>query len=275
MKIKYIVMFIGVMFVLGDTYSFARGTSDSSGKRRDAKKLIVGMELQFPPFETIDKNGNPTGFTVDFSKALANALGRELEIKNIRWTGLIPAVQLGKVDIVISSMSVTEERKKSVDFTEPYGTWYIVSLLKKDSPVKKFSNLNSKKYTIALKTGTVAEVIAKQHLPNAKVAKFDSWDTIVLEIAQGRADAGIYDPISVYKGWKKYPNTTRPLFEPIDGFSNPIAGAMKKGNTVLKEQINQFIKQAKSDSTIAKISKKYLGDMNKVIKTQGAPPFFE
>ncbi len=270
MNNKYIFVFFALLFfALHTTALFARGTQD------DAQKLVVGMELQFPPFETTDTSGNPSGWSVDFARALADGLGMQLEIKNIAWTGLIPAVQTGKVDIVISSMSETPERKKSVDFTAPYGTWYIVSLLNKKSSVEKFAHLNSAQHTVAVKIGTTAEVIVTQKLPKAQVKKFDTWDAAVLEVAQGRADAALYDPISVYKAHTKYSQNTKPLYEPIKGFTNNIAGAMKKGNDSLRERINAFIKKAKQDGTIAKISKKYLGAMNKQIRAQGAPPFFE
>lgn len=255
--------------MLNITQIYAKGTTEHTDK------LVVGMELQFPPFETTDENGNPTGFSIDFATEMATALGRNVEIKNIAWAGLIPAVQTGNVDIVISSMSITKEREQSVDFTVPYGTWYIVSLLNKDTDITKFIELNNAQYTVAVKIGTVAESIAAEKLPNATVQKFDSWDTVVLEVAQGRADVAIYDPISVYNAHKKYPETTKPLFEPIEGWGSPVAGAMKKDNKELREKINTFITKAKKDGTIARISKKYLGKMNKLIKDQGAPPFFE
>lgn len=270
MKKLFILMQIFLLLTFMTNVAF----SGAASEKKD-ETLVVGMELQFPPFETTDVNGNPSGFSVDFATELAKALGREVEIKNIAWSGLIPAVQTGSVDIVISSMSETEERKKSVDFTVPYGTWYIVSLLNRDLTIQNFAELNDAQYSVAVKIGTVAETIAAEKLPNAKAQKFDSWDTIVLEVAQGRAHAAIYDPISVYNAHQKYPETTKPLFEPISGFSSPVAGAMKKGNDELREKINAFITQAKKDGTIARISKKYLGDMNVIIKEQGAPPFFE
>ena len=93
-----------------------------SGRDSSSEKnaLVVGMKLQFP-FETVDVSGNPRGFTVDFVHALGAQLGRKIEIRNIPWAGLIPAVQSGQINVVISSMFATEEYKKSVDFSIPYG----------------------------------------------------------------------------------------------------------------------------------------------------------
>lgn len=245
---KYILFFL---FVLLSAVVFAGGSPENR-----EETLIVGMELQFPPFETTTEDGTPTGFSVDFAAEMARALGRNVEIKNIAWTGLIPAVQAGNVDIVISSMSVTEEREKTVDFTVPYGTWYIVSLLNKDTDVATFAELDDAKYTVAVKIGTTAETIAAEKLQKAEIRKFDSWDTVVLEVAQGNADVAMYDPVSVYNAYQKYPDTTKPLFEPIDGWDFPIAGAMKKGNDALRKEIDSFITKAKEDGSIARISKK-------------------
>ncbi len=245
------------------------------GEKNDAKKLVVGMELQFPPFETTDTSGNPSGWSVDFAHALAEYLNMEIEIKNIAWTGLIPAVQTEIVDIVISSMAETEERKKSVDFSIPYNTWHIVSLLNQKHKIKKVDELNNSQHIVAVKIGTTAEVIALEKLPKAEVKKFDTWDAAVLEVAQGRADVALYDPISVYKAHMKYPQTTKAFYQPIENHGNNIAAALKKDNDRLKEKVNAFITQAKKDGTISRISKKYLEEINKQIQAQGFSAFFE
>nr|HPJ22259.1 transporter substrate-binding domain-containing protein [Clostridia bacterium] len=83
-------------------------------------ELVVGMELAYPPFETTDENNNPDGISVKMAQALGEYLGRPVRIENMEWTGLIPALTTGKVDIVISSMTITEERQKTVNFSIPY-----------------------------------------------------------------------------------------------------------------------------------------------------------
>lgn len=267
---KYIIALTGCIVIAA-----ALLTVVACGPKKDASKLVVGMELQFPPFETTDEAGNPTGFSVDLANAIAAGIGRTAEIKNIAWAGLIPALESGEVDIVLSSMSVTEERKQSVDFTEPYGTWYIVTLLNSGTTITTFDELNDAKYTIALKIGTVAETIAADKLPNAVVQKFDTWEAAVLEVAQGKAHAAVYDPISVFEASQKYPDTTKAFYQPIQGYDSPVAGAVKKGNTELLQQVSDYLVTAKQDGTIAAISAKYLSDLNTQIAEQGAPPFFQ
>src|SRR5689334_13126727 len=87
---------------------------------RATQPLVVGMELSYPPFEMTDTSGNPDGVSVQLAKELARALGRPVEIRNMAFEGLIPALKTGKIDLIISSMTVTAERAHSIDFSDPY-----------------------------------------------------------------------------------------------------------------------------------------------------------
>src|SRR5690242_5036247 len=92
--------------------------SSCSPQPRD--RLIVGMELAYPPFEMTDARGQPMGVSVDLAKALGTYLHREVEIQNVPFDGLIPALQTRKIDLIISSMTATAERAKSIAFSDPY-----------------------------------------------------------------------------------------------------------------------------------------------------------
>ena len=84
------------------------------------KKLLVGMELAYPPFEMRDERGEPAGVSVDLARALGAALGLPVEIQNLPFDGLLPALKTGKIDLILSSMTATPERAQSIDFSEPY-----------------------------------------------------------------------------------------------------------------------------------------------------------
>ncbi|OOO00419.1 MAG: hypothetical protein ATN35_07440 [Epulopiscium sp. Nele67-Bin004] len=83
-------------------------------------KLVVAMELAYPPFETKDTDGNPYGVSIDIANALGEYLGRDVVIENMAWSGLIPALQTGQADIIISSMGIINDRKDQVTFSDPY-----------------------------------------------------------------------------------------------------------------------------------------------------------
>src|SRR6476659_552786 len=132
-------------------------------------KLIVGMELAYPPFEMTDEKGNPTGVSVDLAKALGSYLNREVEIQNIPFDGLIPSLKTGKIDLIISSMTATPERAQSIDFSEPYLTTGLALLIGAKSEVKTIEDLNQEGRVVAVKKGTTDHLYAGDRLKQAKV----------------------------------------------------------------------------------------------------------
>ena len=157
---KFVVLMLLLLIISG----CSSGQSDA---------LVVGMELAYPPFETKDNSGNPMGVSVELAKAFGEYLGKEVIIENINWTGLIPALQTDKVDLVISSMTITEVRKESVDFSDGYAKAYLAFLVNKDSPVTVSEDLNNADRTIAVKTGSTGDFYITNNYPNAKVLRLD------------------------------------------------------------------------------------------------------
>src|SRR3984885_8198563 len=88
--------------------------------RAEQKELIVGMEMSFPPFEMLDASGQPAGVSVDVARAMGQYLNRPIRFENIPFDGLIPSLKTGKIDLIISSLTMTEDRQKSIDFSDPY-----------------------------------------------------------------------------------------------------------------------------------------------------------
>ena len=125
-------------------------TGCGNGKK-EGEALVVGMELAYPPFETKDNQGNPTGISVDFANALGAYLGKPVRIENIAWDGLIPALQTGQVDVVISSMTIKDERREKIDFSKPYAKALLAILANKDSDLNSAEDLNQPGKKVAVK----------------------------------------------------------------------------------------------------------------------------
>lgn len=244
-------------------------------KQAEVDKLVVAMELQFPPFETTDEAGNPSGISVEIAQDLARYMNKDLEIRNTSWVGLIPTLQTEKADLILSSMSVTEERSKVVDFSIPYAKAGLTLLLNKKSKANNFSDLNNNKITIAVKSGTIGAIVAKNKLTNAKVHYFDDVTTCVLEVIQGKADAFIYDALTVYENHKKHPETTKINLSVISGTDQAWAIAVKKGNEELLKEINSFILKSQKEKSFEKISEKYLEELMQVFQKENIPSFWD
>jgi len=235
--------------------------------------LKVGMELKYPPFETKDESGKPAGASVMLAEALGAYLGREIEIVETDYASLIPALEQGTIDLIISSMTITPAREEVVDFSDPYTNSQLMMLVYKDSKVQSPDDLNDPEVIIASKTGTIGALWAAQYAPNAQIRNIDEEASAVLEVAQGKADVFIYDPLSIIRHHENYPDTTRAVLEPLPN-TKGWGIAMRKGEDALKEKINAFIAEAKTDGTYDAIREEWLQDKIEEFEQYGLEFFF-
>lgn len=229
--------------------------------------LQVGMELSYPPFEMICQNGLPCGISVDLVNAFGAFSKRTIQIKNIPFVGLIPSLQNGNIDLIVSSLTVTEQRKKAIDFSDPYATTGLCLLLGIHSTVNDIAEADQLGKIVVVKSGTSGELYAMLHLQNATVRVLDKESTCVLEVIQGKADAFIYDQLSVFTNWQKNKTTTRAN---LIAFQKEYwAFGVKKNNPELVEKINQFIKKFREEGGFDRLAENYLPDAKKAFKELG------
>jgi len=235
--------------------------------------LRVGMELKYPPFESKDENGVPVGASVDLAKGLGEYLGKEIEIVDTPYPSLIPALISGEIDLIISSMTITEARAERVDFSEPYTTSQLMLLVHKDSGVESYEDLNDSGVTIVSKTGTIGALWAQTNAPKASIKNVEEESTAVLEVAQGKGDVFIYDPLSIIRHHQNYPESTYAILEPLPN-TKGWGIAMKKGQEDLQKKLNEYIQTAKSNGTYEEIRKRHLEEKIKQFKEYGLDFFF-
>lgn len=249
-----IVAITGILALSGCVSQAETTVKESEVLKKDT--IRVGMELEYKPFETIDENGEPYGFSVAYAYELGKSLGKKVEIIPTKYDALIPSLESGKIDMIISSMTITEERQKKVDFSVEYAKSALYVLASEKSPVSDLNSLNKEEVTIAVKTGTIAAVWAQQNAPQAKIKSFDSIDAAVLDVSNNQSDVTIYDPLSIYEYQEQYPKT-RILEEPITN-TNGWGIALPKGDTQLKEKVDAFVTTSKTDGTIDRLKQEYL-----------------
>ena len=246
----------------------------NSGCQNNSGKLIVAMELAYPPFEMKDDAGNPSGVSVDFAKSLGKYLGRETEIVNTAWDGLIPSLQTGKADIVISSMTITEKRKLEVDFSDPYANALLAILANKNSGIKSIDDLNKPGIKIAVKTGSTGYIYAQENLTNAEIIALADESACVTEVSQGKADGFLYDQLTIYRNNKSHPDTTTAIFIPFQNVEY-WGVAVKKGNTELLNNINKFIEKYTAEGGFDELTDKYLKEEKSAFADLGFQWFFD
>ena len=151
----------------------------------------VGTEPAFPPFESVDDDGELIGFDIDLMSAIAEQAGYGVQFESLPFDGLIPSLQSGTIDAAISGMTITEERSKTVDFSRPYfSAGLAIAVAEENSEVKSLDDLTGK--TIAVQIGTTGAATA-EGVDGAKIVTFDSAPLALQELSNGNADAVIND----------------------------------------------------------------------------------
>jgi polar amino acid transport system substrate-binding protein len=234
--------------------------------------LRVGMDLSYPPFETIGPDGRPAGVSVDLANALAHQLGRPLIIENIPFTGLIPSLRSGKIDLILSSMTATEERAKSVGFSDPYLTTGLAALVPKSAGVEDLTALDAPGRTVVVRQGTTGEVFARAKLQQARVLVLEKENSCVLEVVQGKADAFIYDQMSVFQNARRHPDTTRALLAPLQ--TESWAVALRLGDDGLRSDVNAFLTDFRAAGGFDRLAARYLAEEKAAFQAQGIPFVF-
>ncbi len=234
--------------------------------------LRVGMDLSYPPFETIGPDGQPAGISVELARGVAQHLGRPVEIQNIPFTGLIPSLKSGKIDLIISSMTATPERAKVVAFSDPYLTTGLAALVPAGSKAENLADLDQSGNVIVVRQGTTGEVFARQSIKQARILTLEKENACVLEIVQGKAAAFIYDQMSVFQNAKRNPEQTRALLAPLQ--TESWAVALRPDDTAQLATVNAFLKKFRAEGGFDRLARQYLSEEKAAFAAQGIPFFF-
>jgi polar amino acid transport system substrate-binding protein len=244
----------------------------SSCSLKPKSTLVVGMELNYAPFEMVDTQGKPTGISVEMAKELGNFLDKEVQIQNIPFDGLIPALKTGKIDLIISSMTETPERAKSIDFSEPYLRTGLCLLVNKNAPIESIDQADKPNISVAVKQGTTGQLYAQQHLRQAHILVLDKEDACVLEVVQNKAQAFIYDQMSIFKHWQQHQDSTRAILKPFR--EEKWAVGLRSDDQALKAQVNAFLAVFKRNGGFDKLGDKYLKEQKEQFRKLNIPFYF-
>lgn len=218
---------------------------------KDDNKLILVTEAGFAPYEFY-QNGEIVGVDIDIAKEIAKELGKELVVKDVSFDFLINEVKSGKADFAAAGISITDERKKQVDFTDEYTVSNQVVVVKKDSPITSFDEISNKK--IAVQLGTVADLYVSDNYPDATLVQHKKYLSAVEDIKAGKADCLIMDELPAKEIVEA--NTELKIMDGVL-FQDRYGMIVKKGNDKLRKQINKVIKRLVEDGTIDKLVLKY------------------
>ena len=248
-------MFIAIMMIF-----VAMGLLAGCGSEKKAERVVrFGTEPTFAPFEFQQEGSKEfAGFDMDLARAIGKKMGVKVEIVNMGFDGLIPALNAGNIDVAVAGMSITPARAKSVEFSVPYYKSGLAVMVKKDNTtIKGIEDLKGKK--IAAQIGTTGAMEAHK-IPNATVVEFNNNVEASLELKNGGAEAVINDlPVVAYfLGQGKGSEFAKIVGHTVS--SEDYGMAVKKGNTKLVGEINDALAAMKKDGEYDKIYKKWFGD---------------
>ena len=263
MKKGFMKMVLGTMSLLalaacGKTSGTANSAAEADGalqEIKDSGKLVVGTCADYPPYEWhLIKDGKDEiiGFDIDIAQAIADELGVELEIKDMDFDGLIPALSTGKIDMIIAGMNPTDERKQSVDFTDIYYTQKDALVIKSEDAENIQSENDLKKASLATQKATIQETYLLENFPDAALQSVPKWNTAILSLVTGKVDA----VLMVETVAKQYVEQNEGL--EIAGFDvastpNESAIAVAKDNKDFLDAVNDILDEMKESGQIEEL----------------------
>jgi polar amino acid transport system substrate-binding protein len=253
-KLLLLVPFL-LLVACGETKTY----ESALDKVLDTGVLVVGTEPEFKPFESKDPDGNYVGFDMDMVRQLAQDLGVDLRIEEMAFPALIPALKTRKIDLVISGMTATKERAEEVSFSDSYFETGLCLLVHHESGIEDALTADGKR--IVVKQGTTGQINASRLFPASaeKMTVMQTEGECASEVALGRADAFLYDQLSILGASKKHAETTRALLTPLT--LEPYAMAMRHGDTKMVARVNAFLAAIRADGRFATLREQYLAEL--------------
>lgn len=223
------------------------------------RTLVVGTDAAYAPFESQNEKGEIVGFDIDLLSAIARKAGFEVKFVNTPWEGIFNTLQQGDRDLLISAITITDERRQTMDFAGPYFDAYQLIAVKSDSKVAKFDDLKPLK--VGVQTGTTGDEVVTKLLGkgSTNVRRFESTPLALKELEAGGVDAVVADNGVVVN---YVANNADAKFKTVSdsAFTPEQYGiAVKKGNDELREKLNKALAEIKADGTYNSIYTKYFG----------------
>ncbi|MFQ5776004.1 MAG: ABC transporter substrate-binding protein [Kiloniellaceae bacterium] len=234
----------------------------AGGASAGAKKVRIGTEGAYPPFNYIDANGKLQGFDIDIAKALCQAANYDCEFVVQDWDGIIPGLLAKKYDAIIASMSITEERKKKVDFTGKYYTTPAKFVARKGADIE-ISREGLKGKSVAVQRATIHENFLRDNYGDiVDIKAYATQDEANMDLASGRVDLALADSVALLEGFLntdagKDFEFVGPDFTDPKWFGEGAGIAVRKGEDDLREGLNKAIAQIRADGTYQKINAKW------------------
>lgn len=247
-----------VLSLAAGALALAAGTLEA----KEWKKIKIATEGAYPPFNEVGPDGKLKGFDIDIALALCEKLGAECELVQQDWDGIIPALLAKKYDAIVASMSITEERKKRIDFTDKYYQTPARFVRKKGSAIEiTKEGLEGKK--VGVQRATIHDnYLTDNYGDSVEIVRYGTQDEANLDMLAGRVDLLLADSIALLEGFLKTDKGkdyefVGPELRDKRWFGEGAGIAVRKEDTDLKEALNKALAAIRADGTYEKIMRRY------------------
>ena len=262
MKFKKILAAVAAMsFAVAAFAGCGGGAGSSSSSSSAAKTLKVGSAVDFAPFEFQDETQKEyQGFDMDLIRAIGKEMGTDVEIQNLGFDGLIPALQSKQIDVAISGMTINDGRKQNVLFSDPYYDSGLTMVVRdNEESIKTFQDLKGKKVAVQMGTTSAEEV---KKIGNVEVKELNTPADCFMELKAGGVDAVVNDrPVNDYYSQKTGATGVKALAEKLTAEQYGIG--INKSDTELQQKINDALKKLHENGEYDKIFAKWFGEQKK------------
>jgi polar amino acid transport system substrate-binding protein len=237
-----------------------------------AKVYVVGTDAAYAPFESQNEKGEIVGFDIDLIKAVAAKAGFEIKIVNTPWEGIFNTLAQGDRDLLVSAITITEERRQTVDFSAPYFDAHQLIVVKEASKVAKFDDL--KKLKVGVQTGTTGDEVVSKLLgkTSTSVRRFESTPLALKELESGGVDAVVADNGVVVNYVTNNPAAKFRMVNDTAFQPEQYGIAVRKGNAELLGKVNQALADLKADGSYDKLYASYFGAKAAAAEAKQEPP---
>ena len=220
--------------------------------KKDKKTLTMATNAYFPPYEYYDGD-DIVGIDVEIAQAIADKLDMKLKVEDMEFDSIITAVTAGKADIGLAGMTVTEDRLKSINFSDSYAKGVQVVIVKEGSDIQSIDDLAGKK--IGVQLATTGDIYATDDFGSECVEQYNKGNDAVMALVSGKVDAVIIDnePAKSFVA----ANAGLVILE-TEYVTEDYAACIAKDNTELLEKVNDALAELKADGTLQKIIDKYI-----------------
>ncbi|MCX2865566.1 ABC transporter substrate-binding protein [Paucibacter sp. PLA-PC-4] len=234
----------------------------SHAQAPDWKKVRIGVEGAYPPFSEVGPDGKLKGFEIDYALALCAEMKAECTLVQQDFDGLIPALQARKIDAIIASMSITDERKKAIAFSKAYYNTPARFAAKADAKLD-ISAAGMKGKKIGVQRATIHEKFAADQFKQSEIVRYATQDQAYLDLKSGRIDATVADSVAIDTGFLKTAGGkgyafVGPAFDDVKYFGTGSGVGMRKADEkALGKKFNDAIAALRANGTFKKLNDKY------------------